>query len=129
MKLHNSGPTRNCGKIKNQYRVLKHKNITIDCTSSKNSCIFLDDGNFVKFKNIVESETDDIILIVKPFTKMSSVYDNPDSRNINIFIVASSRKIEISTPISNLQAKVWQIPTNEDIILIPSRHTVNEAEK
>lgn len=122
---HNSGPlTRNCGNITKQYKVLKHQDFTINCTTPKDSCILLKDGTFCKVKNIVTSETNDIILIVKPFIKINSFYDNPDSRNINIYMVTASRRSEFSTPLRNLQSKVWRIPTNEDVILIPLRHSL-----
>ncbi|XP_051176656.1 uncharacterized protein LOC127291512 [Leptopilina boulardi] len=123
-KTHNSGPiTKNCTNIKKQYKALKHEDFTIDCSTPKDSCILLRDGTFGKVTNIVISNTNDILLIVKPFTKTSSVYDTPDSRDINIHMATDSRRSEFSTPITNFHSKVWRIPTNEDLILLPLRHT------
>lgn len=68
INLHNSGPlTKDCLNIKKQYKILKNKDLTIDCTKPKDSCIFLKDGTFGTVKNIVVSQTNNILFIVKPF--------------------------------------------------------------
>lgn len=122
---HNNGPlSRDCLNIKKQYKRLKYKDLTIDCTTPKDNSILLKDGTFCAVKNIVVSHINDILFIVKPFLKTNySLYSNPDSRNIDIYIAANSRKSEFATPISNLRSKVWRIPSNEGIIFLPLRHT------
>lgn len=58
-----------------------------------------------------------------PFVKLSSLYTNHDSRNIDIYIVVESRNSEFVTPISNLQFKVWQVFSNEGTILLALRYS------
>ena len=122
-KPHNSGPvTENCSTIMQQYKVFKNKSYTIDCNNVKDSCILLKNGTFASIDNIVEYEYNKICIIGRKLVPSEKLYDEPDSRLINIHIMLSSDATRYSWSIDKILGKAWKIPCQKGKIVIPLLH-------
>lgn len=123
-KPHNTGPlTIDCENVCQQFKLLKHASITIDCDDDKNRHVLLKDGTFGKVLNIVKCDGNDIRLIIKPINSIDNLYEEPESRLLNIHVGRIGNDALLSTSINNILNKVWRIPTTKDlIIMLPLLH-------
>ncbi|XP_051170917.1 uncharacterized protein LOC127289069 [Leptopilina boulardi] len=121
--VHSTGPvTKDCTNIKHQFKRLECKSFKINCRESKNSFVILKDGRFGQVLNIVECD-DDILLVIKNIVSIEKLYDNPDSRYINIHIGNFSRDGYCTISFKNILSKMWRIPSKRGIIMLPLKHS------
>lgn len=120
---HNTGPvTDDCKNVLQQYKLLKYESIVIDCNTDKDRYVFLKDGMFVKVLNIIKRDDDEIHLVAKPINSIGKVYENPDSRLLNIHIGEIQNNAVLSTSIDNILNKVWRVPTSQGIVMFTLPH-------
>lgn len=102
---HNTGPLVNDSiSIKPQYKILRNKSFKLNFFEPKNSCVLLKDGTFGLVMNIVDCDNDRR-LIMKKINSISSLYNNPDSRYINIHKGIFSNQPEFSSSVDNILFK------------------------
>lgn len=120
---HNSGPLIEiCKNVWQQYKIVKLESFTIDCDADKNRYVLLNDGTFDKVLNIIKCNEDDIQLIITKINSIDKLYNNPDSRCLNIHIGNGMNNSIFSTSVKNLLCKVWRVPTKRGFILLPLLH-------
>ncbi|XP_051162443.1 uncharacterized protein LOC127282315 [Leptopilina boulardi] len=121
---HNSGPLDgDCAMIQKQYKILEKETFKLNCNEPKNSCVLLKNGVFGQVLNIIDCNNE-IRLIIKKINCISQLYDNPDSRCINIYKGILSEEAEFSVPLTNVLSKVWRIPSSKGMSLLPLQHNV-----
>lgn len=120
---HNSGPlTETCKNVWQQFKILECSSYSIDCSIDKDRYVLLKNGKFGTVLNIIKCNEYDIKLIVKQVDSVDKLYDQPDSRYLNIHIGNTSSNSLQVTDISNVLYKVWRVPSTKGIMLIPLQH-------
>ena len=123
---HSKGPlTNQCTDVKQQYKVLKTESYSIKSNNcNKDSCILLKNETFISVKNIVQLNNNDIRFIGTKFSPSESLYEEPDSRLLNIHIMKNDSGATFhSHSLDDVAAKVWQMPCGKGRILIPLLHS------
>lgn len=120
---HCSGPiTQECLQTVNtQYKVLKSKNLRLNCNNAKDTCVLLNNGTFSVIENIVQFNNR-ICLIGKHLKFKTCLYEFPDSRQINIHVMDDYDKQLHVIPVDNVSAKVWRVPSSKGHIVMPLLH-------
>lgn len=122
LQKHNNGPlSRDCGIVIEQYKVVKHKNFTINCEKIKDSFVLLNDQTFALVKNIIRTN-ERISLIINKIDIINSLYDEPDSKEIDICIGNASRDLS-TISLNSVSCKAWRIPSTSGSILLPLHHS------
>lgn len=84
----------------------------------------LKNGTFLVAENIVQFDCQDIRLIGHTLCKIGSLYNEPDSRLINIYMTQENNEEEkICIPLTYVLSKVWKILTTKGIAVIPLLHS------
>ncbi|XP_043476068.1 uncharacterized protein LOC122507432 [Leptopilina heterotoma] len=121
-QIHNSGPiTETCNHVWQQYKILECDSYIIDCNVDKERCILLKSGTFCKVLNIIKCNDNEIKLIVNKISSIDKLYDQPDSRYLNIHIGSKDNDL-FTTDISNVLHKVWRVSSSRGLILLPLQH-------
>ncbi|XP_051176672.1 uncharacterized protein LOC127291531 [Leptopilina boulardi] len=121
---HNSGPViQDCiSNLPEQYKVFKSRGFTIKC-DMKNSCVMLKNGTFFMTENVGKFGGQEIRLIGHKLCSKGSLYDEPDSRLLNIHMLLENNVGErYCVPLTDVLSKVWKIPTSKGIVVIPLLH-------
>lgn len=121
---YNTGPlSTDCHEVWQQYKLIKHQSYTIVCDEAKDSYVLLKDGMFARVLNIVKCKNNDIRLVVKQIISADKLYDNPDSRLLNIHIGnINENNTMFSTAANNVLCKIWRVPTDTGLIMCPLLH-------
>ncbi|XP_043478375.1 uncharacterized protein LOC122512027 isoform X2 [Leptopilina heterotoma] len=122
---HNRGPlTQDClTNIPKQYKNLKTKGFSINCDDIRNNCVMLKDGTFLIVENILQLGGQDIKIVGHRLCFKGSLYEDPDSRLINIYMANNVNEEEKHCLLlSDVISKAWKIPTSKGIAVIPLLH-------
>lgn len=112
---HCSGPiAEECpATMDGQYKVLKTKNFRINCDNAKDRCVLLNDGTFSVIENIVKFNN--TVYFIRTYLQFkTSLYENPDSQQINIHVMDEGDGRLHVIPHNNVSAKVWRIPSSKE---------------
>lgn len=127
---HARGPLSNDIKnIKRQYKKIQLKTFSIDCNTSNNNCVLLENVSIACILNIVECNNGDVFFIGNELTSEGDLYNEPlNSSALNIQLVSKESSNLSTWRLEEVKAKLWQITRkNRSSVIFPILHTENEV--
>lgn len=123
-RKHQDGPLTNERDYQNQYKVLRHRSLYVNCDSQSNDCVILKDGSIIAVHNFATSETESYI-IGQQLDVNGSLYELPcTSEIIGIKFVTTNSHIR-SWLCEEINAKAYKIRHGGKTIIFPILHTIN----
>lgn len=124
-KKHRDGPVTNDRHYQNQYKILRHGNLYINCDNEANNCVILKDGSIITVLNFAKSENV-LYAIGKKLSVLGSFYEIPcKSEKFGIKLVDKTSSIITSWLCEEIYAKAYRIAHVNKEIVFPILHTLS----